>query len=68
MMTSECSEDGYDWTNWINQDDPSMSGDWETVASYSDGDVCDRPIAVEAQKVRARIPKSEIVIPIPILN
>ena len=28
-----------------------MSGDWETVASYSDGDVCDKPIAVEAQKV-----------------
>lgn len=45
----ECTRENFGWTPWKDRDDPDMSGDWETLNYYSDGDVCSSPIAVVAQ-------------------
>ena len=50
---SDCTEEEYGWTNWLNQDTPDMSGDWELTSYYGELDVCSNPIGVEAQVVSA---------------
>ena len=35
------------WTEWKDRDNPSGSGDWETLSSFPD--VCDAPIDIECQ-------------------
>ena len=46
-----CDEDGYEWTQYYNQDTPSDTGDWETIANYSPGQVCRNPIAIQANNI-----------------
>ena len=53
-LTDECTA-GNQWSAWKNTDDPSNAGDFETISSFSDGDVCSNPSAVEA-RVRAGSP------------
>ncbi|KAK7882738.1 hypothetical protein WMY93_028912 [Mugilogobius chulae] len=39
------------WTGWFDRDDPSGTGDWETLADLRrqyPGRICDRPLAIEA--------------------
>ena len=44
-----CSLKGYEWTDWIDQDDPaSGNGDWETRESFGERRVCTSPIGVQA--------------------
>ena len=45
----ECSTDGYEWTGWLDRDDPTGDGDYETVADFSLQDACSNPIAIDAQ-------------------
>jgi len=38
------------WGSWLNRDDPSASGDWETLSDFvSSGQVCATPLAIECQ-------------------
>ena len=44
-----CNTKGYEWTDWIDQDDPStMNGDWETREAFGERRVCTSPIGVQA--------------------
>jgi hypothetical protein len=39
------------WTAWLNRDDPSGSGDWETLSSFVQaGQSCTNPSAIECRK------------------
>jgi hypothetical protein len=46
---SDCSDEGYGWTQWKNLDTPSDSGDWETITFLGEADVCSKPIGVEGR-------------------
>lgn len=40
------------WTDWFNRDDPSGSGDWETLSDLhkeNPGKICRKPIGIEAK-------------------
>uniref|UniRef100_A0A3Q0RS92 WxxW domain-containing protein n=1 Tax=Amphilophus citrinellus TaxID=61819 RepID=A0A3Q0RS92_AMPCI len=40
------------WTKWFDRDDPSATGDWETLSSLhkeNPGKICPRPTAIEAK-------------------
>lgn len=40
------------WTEWFDRDDPSASGDWETLCRLhkeNPGKICPRPAAIEAK-------------------
>ena len=45
----DCDTDGYEWTNWLDRDDPTNDGDYETLHDYSTDQVCETPIALQAQ-------------------
>jgi len=57
---SDCTEDGYAWTNWLNQDIPFDFGDFETPTYWGEADVCASPIGVEAQPVAGTTGSTEI--------
>jgi len=41
---------GGTWTAWLNRDDPSATGDWETLSDFvSAGQVCANPTAIECR-------------------
>ena len=48
---SDCGEDNYEWTGWLNQDAPTSTGDWETTSYFGENDVCSNPIGIEAHVV-----------------
>lgn len=48
-MQGSCDEDGYEWTDFLDRDDPTENGDYETLQDYSTDEVCQNPIALEAQ-------------------
>jgi hypothetical protein len=39
------------WTDWLNRDNPSGSGDWETRTSFPSGTVCTNPAAIQCETV-----------------
>lgn len=45
MMINE----GYEWTVWLDRDDPTDTGDWENKDGFSANVVCATPTAVQAQ-------------------
>ena len=45
----EIPNSGWAWTQWFNRDDPSDTGDWELITSFSDVDICQYPRAIKAQ-------------------
>merc|ERR1719198_1383982 len=45
----ECDDEGYEWTQWLDRDDPIGEGDYETRFSYPQGSVCEDPTAIQAQ-------------------
>ena len=56
-----CNVQGYAWTEWINQDDPtSHSGDWETRTSYGERMVCSNPIGVQATPLDENAGSTEV--------
>lgn len=49
----ECFGSGC-WTDWFDRDDPSGTGDWETLSSLRTkypGKICPKPIDIEAKTV-----------------
>ena len=40
---------GYEWTIWLDSDDPVDTGDWENRAGFPVSVVCAVPTAIEAQ-------------------
>ena len=40
-----CEHEGYEWTNWLDRDDPTGDGDYEHRADYAAQDVCETPLA-----------------------
>ncbi len=45
-----CSTDG--WTDWLDRDNPSGAGDWETINDFNSGKfkaVCDKPMAIQCR-------------------
>ena len=45
----DCDTEGYAWTNWLDRDDPTDDGDYETLHDYSTDEACQNPIALQAQ-------------------
>ena len=39
----------YCWTRWLDQDDPSGTGDYETLQNYPQSQVCPKPVGIECQ-------------------
>ena len=39
----------YCWTRWLDRDDPSLTGDWETLNYFPEAQVCPRPVGIECQ-------------------
>ncbi|XP_063078724.1 uncharacterized protein si:dkey-205h13.2 [Engraulis encrasicolus] len=50
------------WTKWYDRDDPSATGDWETLSSlrtaYPADNICANPIAIESRTVDTNTPAS----------
>ncbi|MCK5624556.1 hypothetical protein KAI04_01820 [Candidatus Pacearchaeota archaeon] len=41
-----------DWTDWLNRDGPTGSGDWEQLSSHiAEKGICENPIEVECQTI-----------------
>ena len=45
----DCSADGYEWTDYLDRDDPTEDGDFESLADYPAGSVCDSPTAIDVK-------------------
>ena len=45
LATGDCSEAGYEWTPWFNNDNPDGMGDWEPKIDT----MCETPIAIKAE-------------------
>ena len=45
-----CGPNGV-WSAWMNSDDPSFGGDWETLGGFDQSDVCQNPEAIQARRV-----------------
>ena len=45
----DCSDDAYEWTEFLDRDDPTEDGDFESIADYPRGSVCDNPTSIQAQ-------------------
>jgi hypothetical protein len=41
--------DTYCWTQWLDRDNPSGSGDWETLRNFPPAQVCPKPVGIECQ-------------------
>ena len=39
---------GYQWTSWIDTDDPDGTGDWESLASFQEQKSCSNPVGIQA--------------------
>lgn len=46
-----CNLKGYDWTDWLNNDIPADSGDWELLASLNPNQACSHPTGVKVKDV-----------------
>ena len=46
---SSCDDEGFEWTQWLDRDDPTEEGDYETRLDFPAGDVCDNPIALDSR-------------------
>merc|ERR1711892_529326 len=45
----DCSDDAYEWTEFLDRDDPTGDGDFESIADYPRGSVCDNPTSIQSQ-------------------
>ena len=34
MQVGECNKKGWEWTSWLDRDDPDGTGDWENLHAY----------------------------------
>ena len=49
FQQGDCDKEGYEWTDWLDRDDPTADGDYERIHDFSTDQVCQNPIALEAQ-------------------
>ena len=47
VLTSH--KNGYEWSSWLDSDDPTNDGDYETMHRFSRNEVCENPIALDAR-------------------
>ena len=47
-QVGECNKKGYEWTAWLDRDDPEGTGDWENLHAFEPNQACAKPIAVKA--------------------
>ncbi|XP_046887758.1 cartilage intermediate layer protein 1-like isoform X2 [Hypomesus transpacificus] len=50
------------WTKWYDRDDPSGTGDWESLSDLrreNRGEICARPIAIESKTVDTGTPAAQ---------
>ena len=45
-----CEEEGYEWTTWLDRDNPGGVGDFETLADFGDK-VCRNPLSMEPRQI-----------------
>ena len=57
-----CDTDGYEWTVWLDRDDPDDSGDWENREGFQwiGSVVCGEPLALEASVVSGSFGSTEV--------
>ncbi|XP_077979849.1 uncharacterized protein LOC144435157 [Glandiceps talaboti] len=56
---TDCETD--DWTIWFDRDDPTVTGDWETIGSLIDAygdEVCSNVVAIEVLTLDGELPES----------
>lgn len=44
-----CDVDGFEWTSWLDRDDPTSDGDYEHRSDYAHMDICETPIGIDAR-------------------
>ncbi|XP_078584709.1 uncharacterized protein LOC144866885 [Branchiostoma floridae x Branchiostoma japonicum] len=52
----------YGWTRWYDRDDPTVTGDWETLTNLrqeNPGEICDNPSGIEARVVGTGTPAAQ---------
>ena len=42
---------GYEWTDWLDRDDPSDSGDFELLDAFEPYEACRNPLAIKVQDI-----------------
>ena len=47
----ECDIKGYEWTDWLDRDDPDGVGDYELLGAFDPYEACKSPIAVKAKDI-----------------
>ena len=47
VLTSH--KNGYEWSSWLDSDDPTNDGDYETMFRFSRNEVCENPIPLDAR-------------------
>lgn len=51
------TQEGFEWTPWIDRDNPSGVGDFETIADqYAAGNVCQHPVAIQCREASSGDP------------
>jgi hypothetical protein len=48
-ITVDGSSNQQQWTNWLDRDNPSGTGDWENRTGFPSGEVCGSPTDIEAR-------------------
>ena len=47
MQVGDCNKKDWEWTAWLDRDDPDGTGDWENLHSYEPNQACQNPSAVK---------------------
>lgn len=50
-LAVSCHCETYCWTKWLDRDNPSVTGDWETLGDFTQTQVCPKPVGIECQTV-----------------
>ena len=53
-QVGECNKKGYEWTAWLDRDDPVGQGDWENLDAFEPGQACASPIAAKASDLSGK--------------
>lgn len=49
MQVGECNKKGWEWTAWLDRDQPDGTGDWENLHAFEPNQACQNPSAVRAK-------------------
>lgn len=51
LVSTQSYAEGAAWTQWLDRDNPSGTGDWEGIVDFPSGSVCDSPYVVQARVI-----------------